>query len=402
VDPGGAGSAGAAEAPINLSGLGRVRVLRALTDRPWLSRADLVRTTGLARATVASAVYDLMAAGLVRESGPAATGGTRTGRPPQMLSLSPDAAYAVGLDIGHDHVRAVLTDFGGTTRWDRSEALAVDHDPERALGTAARLVAAAVGETGVPPAKILGLGLGIACPVGKDGGRLHAEGIMPGWVGLRPTDDLAERTGLPVRIINDANAGVLAERRFGAARDCADVVYLRLSSGIGAGVVCDGRMLLGHGGLAGELGHITVEPQGAVCRCGNRGCLETVASPDAITALLARGWGRPVAPGELADLVRAGDRGTLRAVEDAGEAVGRALAATVMLLNSELIVVGGDLVTAGEALLGPLRRTLARTTMTSHGRPLRIVPSALGDSAGALGAAALVLDGVPERFGPAV
>lgn len=389
----------AAEAPINLSDLGRVRVLRALTEKPWLSRADLVRMTGLARATVGSVVYDLMAAGVVRETGQAATVGSRTGRPPQMLSLKPDAAFALGLDIGHDHVRVIMTDIGGTTRWDRTEAVAVDNDSEGALGIAARLVAAAIEECGVPRSKLLGLGLGIACPVGKDGGRLHAEGIMPGWVGLRPTDELAGRTGLPVRIINDANAGVLAERRFGAARDCADVVYLRLSSGIGAGVVCDGRMLLGHGGLAGELGHITVEPQGAVCRCGNRGCLETVASPDAIAGLLARGWRRPVAPGDLADLLRAGDRGALRAVEDAGEAVGRALAATVMLLNTQLIVVGGDLVTAGEALFGPLRRTLGRSTMTSHGRNLRIVPSALGDSAGVRGAAALVLDGVPEHFG---
>jgi predicted NBD/HSP70 family sugar kinase len=393
------GPHGAAEAPINLWNLGRVRILRALTERPSCSRAELVQRTGLARATVGSLVYDLIDAGLVRESANTGPTGARTGRPPQMLSLQPDAAYAIGLDIGHDHVRATVTDLVGTSRWDRSTALAVDEDPDRALGTAVELIDEAIAEVGVSRAKILGVGLGIACPVDASTGDLHAEDIMSGWVGVRPTDELAARTGLAVRVINDANAGVLAERRFGAARDCANVVYLRLSSGIGAGVVCDGRMLLGHDGLAGELGHVTVEPQGAVCRCGNRGCLETVASPTAIADLLGRGRGQPVSGTNLAELLREGDRGTLRAIEDAGEAVGRALAMTVMLLNPELIVVGGDLVTAGDALFEPMRRTIGRNTMSSQHKSLRIVPGALGDSAGVLGAAALVLDTVPERLG---
>jgi predicted NBD/HSP70 family sugar kinase len=390
---------GGPDAPINLWNLGRVRILAALTERRSLSRAELVQRTGLARATVGSVVYDLIDAGLVRESANTGPTGARTGRPPQMLSLAPEAGYAIGIDIGHDHVRATLTDLLGAARWDRSQALAVDDDPEHALRTATELIESAVAETGVARAKILGLGLGIACPVDASTGELHAEDVMAGWVGVRPTDELAERTGLAVQVINDANAGALAERRFGAARDATNVVYLRLSSGIGAGVVCDGRMLLGHDGLAGELGHVTVEPTGALCRCGNRGCLETVASPTAIAEQLSRGRGEPVP--DIGALLAAGDRGALRAVEDAGEAVGRALAMTVMLLNPELIVVGGDLVSAGEALFEPMRRTIGRTIMRAQQNSLRIVPGALGDSAGVLGAAALVLDTVPERLGVA-
>jgi len=389
---------GTAEAPINLWNLGRVRVLRALTERPRLSRADLVQRTGLARATVGSVVYDLIAANLIRETADTTANGARTGRPPQLLSLNPDAAYALGLDIGHDHVRAMLTDLTGESRWDHSEPLDVDDDPERALGTAAGLVDRAIAEAGVARTDVLGLGLGIACPVGENDDELYADGIMPGWIGHRPADELAELTGLPVRMINDANAGVLAERRFGAARDCANVVYLRLSSGIGAGVVCDGRMLLGHGGLAGELGHVPVEPHGAICRCGNRGCLETVASPAVIADLLSRGRGRDVGVADLPGLLAEGDRGALRAIEDAGEAVGRALVLAVMLLNPELVVVGGDLVTAGEALFEPIRRVVGRNTMGSQNRDLQIVASTLGDSAGVRGAAALVLDTVPEKL----
>jgi predicted NBD/HSP70 family sugar kinase len=384
--------------PINLWNLGRVRVLSALTETPRLSRTDLVQRTGLARATVGSVVYDLIAAGVLAEVTDQATG-TRTGRPPQLLSLKPDAAYAVGVDVGHDHVRVMLTDLVGAPLSDATEQLDTDDDPKRALKTAVRLINRAIAEIGADREKVLGVGVGIACPVDAIQGELYAENIMPGWVGVRPADELAERTGLAVRIINDANAGVLAERRFGAARDCANVIYLRLASGIGAGLVCDGRMQLGSDGLAGELGHVTVEPLGAMCRCGNRGCLETVASPTVIADLLSRGRSAPVRVADLADLVRDRDTGALRMIEDAGEAVGRALSSAVMLLNPELIVVGGDLVVAGDALFAPLRRVLGRHTMDSQRRKLRIVPSSLGDSAGARGAAALVLDTVPERLG---
>jgi predicted NBD/HSP70 family sugar kinase len=386
------------EAPIGLSELGRVRVLRALVERRQLSRSELVGLTGLARATVSSIIYELINAGVVREGESAEMAGPRAGRPPQALSLVPEVSYALGLDVAHDHVRAILTDVVGTVCWDETRPMAVDHDPERALQSATRLIDAALADSGVPKGKILGLGAGFACPVDKDGHRLHAEGIMPGWVGVRPVDELAGRTGLPVRIINDANAGVLAERRYGAARGCDNVVYLRLSSGIGAGAICDGRILLGHGGIAGELGHVIVEPHGTVCRCGNRGCLETIASPPAIADLLARSWGRPVASGDLVELLRSGDRGTARAIEDAGEAVGKALAVAVALLNPEVIVVGGDLASAQEALFEPMRRTIIRNTMVCHTESLRIVSSALGDSAGVRGAAALVLEEAAEAL----
>lgn len=393
-----------AEAPISLTDLGRVRVLRALVERPRLTRSEIVGRTGLARATVGSVIYDLMTAGLVRETaapGPSGPVGTRSGRPPQLLSLEPTAAYALGLDIGHDHVRAVLTDVIGTVLWDRSEPLAVDAEPEHTLETARGLVEQAITEVAVPRDRILGLGAGIACPVDKDGRNLYAEGIMQGWVGIRPMDELAERTGLPVRIVNDANAGVLAEQRYGAARSHDDVLYLRLSSGIGAGAICDGRMLLGHGGIAGELGHVIVEHSGLLCRCGNRGCLETVASPPAIAALLERSWGRSVSAADLPGLIAARDRGTLRAIEDAGDAVGRALAIAVMLLNPRIIVVGGELAVATEALFEPMRRAIARNTMVCHADALTIVRSALGDSACVRGAAALVLERVPETLAAA-
>jgi predicted NBD/HSP70 family sugar kinase len=384
-----------ADAPVNMRRLGRLRVLQALTTGE-LSRADLAARTGLSRTTVSSMIFDLISEGLVQEQNATATSAPRLGRPPVAVSLVPSAGAAFGVDIGHDHARVVLCDLVGTPIWDDSVEVDVDSSAEDTLATATTLVDRALAETGTDRAAVLGLGAGIACPVDRRTGELRAEGIMPGWVGLRPGDELAARTGLAAHVINDANACVLAERRYGAARQCNDVVYLRLSSGIGAGVVTDGRMLLGHDGLAGELGHITLEPQGAVCRCGNRGCLETIASPTAIAALLSRSWGQPVSGADLAGLIRDRDRGALRALEDAGEAVGRALAMTVMTLNPRLIVLGGDLAAAGDLLLEPIHRALQRNSVSGQHHNVQLVISALGDSASARGAAALVLADAPQ------
>lgn len=172
------------EVPINLASLGRVRILPALTAKPVLSRAELVQRTGLARATVGSVTDDLIDAGLVRKRTEPLAPGARSGRPPQLLSLEARAGYAVGLDVGHDHVRVILTDLVGTTVWDSSVALSGDGDPRPALDTAAELIDRAIGDTGVPRARVLGLGLGIACPVDTNG-ELYAHGVMPGWIGVR-------------------------------------------------------------------------------------------------------------------------------------------------------------------------------------------------------------------------
>jgi predicted NBD/HSP70 family sugar kinase len=373
--------------------LGRLRVLQALSEVGEVSRGDLLRYTGLSRATISSLVSDLAGRGLVREQRAAVSS---LGRPPLVVSFVPEAGYAFGLDLGHDHARLVLSDLAGTPVWDDTIDLDVDGSAADTVAAAAELVDAALEDTEIDRASVLGLGVGIACPVDRRTGVLRAEGIMPAWAGAKPAEMLTDRTRLRTLVVNDANACVVAERRYGVARTCDDVVYLRLSAGIGAGVVCDGRMLLGHDGLVGELGHISVDPRGEVCRCGNRGCLETVASPAAIARLLSRGWGRPVTNAELMTLLRDGDRGAVRAVEDAGEAVGRTLAMTVMTLNPKLVVIGGELAAAGDVLFDSIRRALRRNSLGDLQGELQVMDSALGDSASARGAAALVLAEAPN------
>jgi predicted NBD/HSP70 family sugar kinase len=383
---------------MNLRDVGRARVLRALHDAPRLSRPDLVSRTGLARATVAAIVADLVAAGLVREDDAVGSAVPRTGRPPQTLTIVDSAAYALGVDIGHLHVRAVLSNASGTLRWDRKVVVDADLASAETLDVAAELVIEALASCGVARDQVIGVGAGIASPVYREKDGLAAEGIMPGWVGMHPASELSIRTGLSTVLINDANAGAIGERLYGAGRHVDDMIYIRLSEGIGAGIVSAGRLLLGTAGLAGEIGHLPIVADGLICRCGNRGCLETLATPSAVARLLSDSWHITVTPDMLIDLVRSGDRGARLAIEDAGQAIGRALSMMVTLVNPELIVVGGDLARCGQPLLEPIRRAVMRHAMPSTATNLRIVFGELHDDAEVRGAAGMILNQLPEAL----
>jgi predicted NBD/HSP70 family sugar kinase len=383
---------------MNLRDEGRLRVLQALHATGGTSRPELVRLTKLSRATVYALVTDLVTSGLVREeSGTSEPENRSLGRPAQLLTLQPTAAYALGADIGHTHVRVALCDLYGVPVWDHVEAVEVDRAPHATLDLAAELIHQALRECAAPIERVLGLGVGIASPVSGDGA-LVAEGIMPGWTDVRPGRELEQRTGIPTQLINDANAGALAEHLYGAGRGVDNMVYIRLSAGIGAGIVTSGHLLLGVGGLAGEIGHLLAIEDGLICRCGNRGCLETVASPVAIARLLRDSWDQPVAPDDLPSLLREDRVGARRAVEDAGAAVGRALAGVVTLINTQLIVVGGDLAAIGEPLFESMRRAIDRRALPHAGAQVRVVAGELGSRAEVRGAAGRVLARAPHAL----
>ena len=208
---------------------------------------------------------------------------------------------------------------------------------------------------------------------------------------MRPAELLERRLGLPVRLDNDANVGAMGEYLFGAGRGHRQILYVRLSAGVGLGLILDGQLHRGVSGVAGELGHVPVVADGLMCRCGSRGCLETIASPVAIAELLERSRLEPVSTTRMLELVRSGDRGAVRAVADAGAALGKAIAATVNLLNPELVIVGGELAGAGEALLQPVREVIAREAIAPAASGLRVVAGDLGEQAEVRGAAAIQL-----------
>jgi predicted NBD/HSP70 family sugar kinase len=232
--------------------------------------------------------------------------------------------------------------------------------------------------------------MGLPGPVDTTG-HVGSTVILPGWAGLHAARELSDRIGLTVEVDNDANLGALGEVAFGAGRGAGDVIYVKASSGVGAGIVLGGRLHRGATGIAGEIGHIQVDRSERVCRCGNRGCLETVAAMPALLELLRPVHGDGLTPARLVEMARDGDLATVRQLTDAGRAVGQTLAGLCNALNPELIIVGGDLAATGDALLGGIRESVSRFALPGAADAVRVTAGVLGDRAEVLGSLALVI-----------
>ncbi len=372
--------------------LNRLRVIHALRDEGLISRAEIARRTGLSRSTVSSLVSELQADGLVVErSEPAAAHGDQGGRPPILLSFDASAGVAVGIDFDHHHVRVAVSDLSSRILAEREQGLDTDHLAHEGLDAAAELVDQVLTEAGVESARVIGAGMCLPGPIHRPTGVVGSTAILPGWVGVAAADEMRRRLELPILVDNDANLAALAEAAFGSGRDAKDLIYLMISSGIGAGLVLNGRLYRGAEGLAGELGHVLVDADGPVCRCGNRGCLETVAGTDALAELLRRSHGDGLDGRAIVRLARDGDLGARRVIADAGRAIGKAAATLVNVLNPELLIVGGDLSDAGELLLDGVRESLQRSALPTAVQAATVVAGSLGDRAEVLGAIALVL-----------
>lgn len=367
----------------------RLRVIDALRTRGAISRADIARQTGLSRSTVSSLVGDLQATGLVvdRVAESAAPASPQGGRPPVLVALDQSAGAVVGLDFGHDSLRVAIADLSYAILAETYAELEVDTAAQDALDTGARLVSELIEEAGVERDRVLAAGMGLPGPIERESGLVHSP-ILPSWVGLNPANEMEERLELPVHLDNDANVGALGESTFGVGRGSHVMAYLRLSAGIGAGLVINGRPFRGARGIAGEIGHVLVDPQGPICRCGNRGCLETFVAGPALCELLRRSHG-PLTVHDLLRLAEEGDTGCQRVLADAGRVVGRAVADLCNYLNPDLVVVGGDLSVAGDVLLEPMREAVRRFAIPAAVEDVEIVAGTLGGRAELLGALAL-------------
>jgi predicted NBD/HSP70 family sugar kinase len=393
------GRAGSLE---SLRRLNRLRVIRALRDEGQISRAEIARRTGLSRSTVSSLVADLQADGLVVERPePGLAHGSQGGRPPILLSFDASAGAAVGIDFGHSHLRVAVSDLASTILAERSQPLDTDHDAQEGLDVAAELVVEALADAGVDRAAVIGAGMGLPGPIESGEGVVGTSAILPGWIGMTAQAEMRRRLEIPVMVDNDANLGALAEAAFGAGRDAGDLIYLKVSSGIGGGLILNGRLYRGSGGLAGELGHVLVDPEGIVCRCGNRGCLETVAATGALIDLLRRSHGEDFTVEAMLRAARDGDVGCRRVIHDAGRALGQVVATLTNVLNPELFVVGGHLAAAGDLLLDGVRESVARAALPETSRGARVVAGVLGDRAHVLGALALVVSEADRILVPA-
>jgi predicted NBD/HSP70 family sugar kinase len=371
----------------------RARVVGVLAEAGAVSRADLARRAALAPSTVSAVVSELHAAGLVVEPAEPTHPPERgtVGRPPVLIALHRKAGVVAGIDFGKRHLRLAISDLSHALLAERHRALDADLPAKDAIALAKEVFADALLEAEVARDEVVGVGLGLPGPVHRPSGELGNSTILPGWAGTRAAEAVAEALELPVEVENDANLGALGEWMWGAGRGAAHMAYVKAATGIGAGFIVANAPYVGAGGTAGELGHTIVDPGGPICRCGNRGCLETFAGAPAILGSLRDVHGDGLTLQDAVALAIRGDAGCARAIADAGAAIGTAVATLCNLFNPHRVVVGGDLGAAGELLLAPLREALVRGAIRSAAEDVTVVQGELGDRAEVLGAVALVL-----------
>jgi predicted NBD/HSP70 family sugar kinase len=393
-------TAGRPGSPAGLRDANRRRVLDAVREAGAPTQAEIAAVTGLAPATVSNIVRDLGAAGLL-----AAGDEVRGGRRVRAVRLVRGAGVVAGIDFGHRHVRVALADLadpaaaaGHAAAPERTEVradLPVDHGVADGLATAARLLAEALECAGARRHALRGAVVGLPAPLDQATGAVGASGVLPGWVGVPVAGRVAEHLGVPTWVDNDATLGTLAEQRWGALRGVGDGLFLKLSDGVGAGMVLAGQLYRGPDGTAGEIGHVVVDPGdrfAAVCRCGHRGCLETLVSTRTVTAVLEPLLGTPLTVADVVARARDGHAPARRVLADTGHHVGVALAGLCTVLTPRRIVVGGELAQAGEFLLGPLHAALEAAALPGTTRTAEVVTAELAEHAPVLGALALAFE----------
>ncbi|MEU6674566.1 ROK family transcriptional regulator [Streptomyces sp. NPDC046925] len=361
-------------------------VLELLRKHGPLSRAELGDRSGLSRTTLHDIVAGLVGNGSVVTGTPHVEVRKR-GRPVEKLSLNPAAGEAVGIDFARRAVHVAAVNFAHEVIGSASEAHAADLSwPER-IDIAERLLATSGA---VHLDALSALGVGVVGPITDPGSEnAHAQGID----GL--PDLLRKRFGVPVLLDNNTRLAALAEAVWGAAADSSDVLYLRLSHGVGGGLVVGGALHRGRNGLSGEFGHITVDPAGRPCECGGTGCLETRASLDAVLFRYREAGGRADGLAGFLDAAAGGERPALDVLDRVGIDIGGVLAAVCQAVGPGVIVVGGELAEAGPALLEPVERALRQQLMPMVRPHVDVRRATLGETGSALGGIALVLHESP-------
>jgi glucokinase-like ROK family protein len=377
-------------------------IFKIIRDSGPLFPADIARKTGLAKSTVSVYVDRLISVGLIREEAPPE--GKR-----KMLKVAESAGYVIGVDLGQTHLNVGLCDLEGDVLDSVTGDVDLLHEtPESVLGRVVSAARSLSSRGSFPASSLFGIGFGLPGPVDYAHGVPVSPPVMPGWDRFPVASALHREFTCPVFVDNDVNIMALAERDKGAAADERDFLFVKVGTGIGAGLVVDGRIYRGAKGAAGDIGHIGVGDDDTLCRCGNRGCLEAVAGGRALALradAAARSGASPFLAKCLAEGQRpspeligrgaaGGDEECFKLIISSGKSLGDTLAKLVNFFNPSLIVIGGGLSNLGERYIASIREAIYRRSTPLATADLVIKRSTLGDRAGIVGAAILVLDEV--------
>lgn len=376
------------------------QILREIWRTPNLSRADIARRLEVARSTVSEIVEALLPTRLIIEAGIGASSG---GRRPIVLAFRDDAYTVLGVDVGASHVSVVAMNLRGEVLAWRSQPHPVQADPVGTRALVEALCDSCLATLDLNTSPLIGIGVAMPTPVDPHRPERVSRIALEHWNGVHGFESLVERFRVPVLLDNDANLGALAEHRWGAASGLTDFTFIKLATGIGAGHFIGGRIYRGAGGVAGEIGHVTIDEHGNPCACGNRGCLTTYVGTQQLASRARTMLSEypdsalhtgPITTASIAAAAHAADPLASRTVQEAAEHIGTVVASMLNLMNPAVVIFGGSLCQLGEHLLRPIREAVLRRTFVSAVASSDIVMSALGERGVAVGAATLVLDAV--------
>ncbi|KQR19273.1 ROK family transcriptional regulator [Agreia sp. Leaf335] len=364
-------------------------LFQIMRDGQPRTRSELAQTTGLARSTVALRIDALMRLGLLRPVSDAISTG---GRPSTQFSLNAAGHSVLAVDVGASHVRVAVIDLTGTVIAEGSDRLDIAEGPVAVLALVTTLGTELLKRAASRGRTLLAVGVGLPGPVEHATGRPINPPIMPGWDRYDVAGTLGAHFGVPVLVDNDVNIMALGERRL-AWPEVDDLLFVKVATGIGAGVISGGTLRRGAQGTAGDLGHVYV-PRGEeiYCRCGNRGCLEALASGAALGRMLQTDAESPLSSLDVIERVRQGDIDAIQAVRQAGRDIGEVLTTCVSLINPSTIVIGGSLSAAGEFLIAGVREAIYTRATPFATQHLEITRSRIGADAAIAGAGVLAIE----------
>ncbi|MEJ3405550.1 ROK family protein [Rathayibacter sp. YIM 133350] len=366
-------------------------LFQLLRDGHPRTRAELASITGLARSTIALRVDSLMSLGLIGPVGDALSTG---GRPPSRFALRPQARLVIGADLGASHATVGITDLTGTLLAEHSEEMDITSGPETVLSWLTEASLRLLKQLGRSRADVAAVGIGVPGPVEHSTGRPSNPPIMAGWDGFDIPGWMQRHLEVPVLVDNDVNISALGERSV-AWPNTEHLMFVKVATGIGSGIISDGRLQRGAQGIAGDMGHVRVSRgAGVYCHCGNEGCLEALASGPAIAGALREAGVQAQTGADVVELVKRGNLQAIQAVRQAGRDIGEVLTAAVSFINPSVIVLGGSMARVGEHLIAGVREMVYTRSMPLATEHLTIVQSVAAGDAAVRGAGMLAIDHV--------
>lgn len=360
-----------------------------------ISRAGLADKMGLTRAAVTVIIHDLISNGIILSK---ESRSTSNGRPPVALEINPDQGYVGAVDMGARHLSIALGDFCARILEEVEIPFDVEQGPQECLQQADRLLGELLVKRGVSTTDLAAIGVGVPGPVIADKGMVMAPPIMPGWDRFPIRTKLESWWETTVTLNNDAELGALGEWACGAGRGEKNLAFIKVGSGIGAGLIINQQIYGGTTGSAGEIGHLTVDENGPLCACGNHGCLEAFAGGHAIASqarelvasgkrtLLSEKIPELISAYDVAEAARRGDLAAQEIIKRSGTFIGIAIAGLINLFNPSAVIIGGGVAQVGDLITGPIRQAVHERSLRASEHSVRITTAMLGRRSSLIGA----------------